>query len=153
VLFAAAYAAMNLGAFVVVALAGRELRDITGLGRSRPASAGAAMVVFLIFADLLASFLETLQLLIRKPPLGLITALAEVVSDLGKPIFRSATIRSPLLPRRSASSSRSDWQHSPRDRKSADHEYGLNTRLTAPCPALIRVIGRIRVSFRSSSCA
>ena len=47
VVFAAAYAAMNLGAFAVVALAGRELLDFVGLGRSRPV-AGAAMVVFLI---------------------------------------------------------------------------------------------------------
>jgi proton-translocating NADH-quinone oxidoreductase chain N len=47
VVFAVAYAAMNLGAFAVVALAGRELRDFKGLGRSRPA-AGAAMVVFLV---------------------------------------------------------------------------------------------------------
>ncbi len=47
IVFAAAYAAMNLGAFAVVALAGRNLGDFTGLGRSRPA-AGAAMVVFLI---------------------------------------------------------------------------------------------------------
>ena len=45
--FAAAYAAMNLGAFAVVMLAGRDLRDFAGLGRARPA-AGAAMVVFLI---------------------------------------------------------------------------------------------------------
>ena len=47
VVFAAAYAAMNVGAFAVVLLAGRDLRDFAGLGRSRPA-AGAAMVVFLI---------------------------------------------------------------------------------------------------------
>jgi NADH-quinone oxidoreductase subunit N len=47
VVFAVAYAAMNLGAFTVVALAGRELNDFAGLGRSRPA-VGAAMVVFLI---------------------------------------------------------------------------------------------------------
>lgn len=47
VVFAAAYAAMNLGAFAIVLLAGRGLRDLAGLGRSRPA-AGAAMVVFLI---------------------------------------------------------------------------------------------------------
>jgi NADH:ubiquinone oxidoreductase subunit 2 (subunit N) len=47
VVFAAAYAAMNIGAFAVVAIAGRELREFTGLGRSRPA-AGAAMVLFLI---------------------------------------------------------------------------------------------------------
>jgi NADH-quinone oxidoreductase subunit N len=47
VVFAAAYAAMNLGAFAVVALAGKELNDFAGLGRSRPA-VGVAMVVFLI---------------------------------------------------------------------------------------------------------
>ena len=47
VVFAAAYAAMNLGAFAIVALAGRNIRDFVGLGRSRPV-AGAAMVVFLI---------------------------------------------------------------------------------------------------------
>ena len=47
VVFAAAYAAMNLGAFAVVVLAGRSLRGFAGLGRSRPA-AGAAMVIFLI---------------------------------------------------------------------------------------------------------
>lgn len=47
VVFAAAYAAMNLGAFAIVVLVGRNLRDFAGLGRSRPA-AGAAMVVFLI---------------------------------------------------------------------------------------------------------
>jgi NADH-quinone oxidoreductase subunit N len=45
--FAAAYAAMNLGAFAVVAVAGRALRDFTGLGRSAPIL-GAAMVVFLV---------------------------------------------------------------------------------------------------------
>lgn len=47
VVFAAAYAAMNLGAFAVVALAGRDLHDFVGLGRSKPA-AGVAMVIFLI---------------------------------------------------------------------------------------------------------
>ncbi len=47
VVFAAAYAAMNVGAFAVVLVAGRDLRDFVGLGRARPA-AGAAMVVFLI---------------------------------------------------------------------------------------------------------
>jgi NADH-quinone oxidoreductase subunit N len=47
VVFAAAYTAMNLGAFAIVMLAGRDLRDFAGFGRSRPA-AGAAMVVFLI---------------------------------------------------------------------------------------------------------
>jgi proton-translocating NADH-quinone oxidoreductase chain N len=47
VVFAAAYAAMNMGAFAIVALVGRNLRDFVGFGRSRPA-AGAAMVVFLL---------------------------------------------------------------------------------------------------------
>jgi len=47
VVFAAAYAAMNLGAFAVVALAGRNLRDFAGIGRTNPA-AGTAMVIFLI---------------------------------------------------------------------------------------------------------
>jgi proton-translocating NADH-quinone oxidoreductase chain N len=47
VVFAAAYAAMNLGAFAVVMVAGRSLRNFAGLGRSRPA-VGVAMVVFLI---------------------------------------------------------------------------------------------------------
>ncbi len=42
VVFAAAYAAMNLGAFAVVAQTGRHLRDFAGFGRSRPA-AGAAI--------------------------------------------------------------------------------------------------------------
>ncbi|MCA1715394.1 MAG: NADH-quinone oxidoreductase subunit N [Actinobacteria bacterium] len=47
VVFAAAYAAMNLGAFAVVARTGRNLRDFTGLGRSAPWT-GGAMVIFLI---------------------------------------------------------------------------------------------------------
>jgi NADH-quinone oxidoreductase subunit N len=47
VVFAAAYAAMNLGAFAVVAGAGRQMRDFVGLGRAAPAI-GAAMVIFLI---------------------------------------------------------------------------------------------------------
>ena len=47
IVFAVAYAAMNLGAFAVVAFAGRNLRDFAGLGRARPAT-GAAMVIFLI---------------------------------------------------------------------------------------------------------
>jgi len=47
VVFAAAYAAMHIGAFAVVMLAGRDLRDFAGLGRTRPA-AGVAMVFFLI---------------------------------------------------------------------------------------------------------
>ncbi len=47
VVFAAAYAAMNLGAFAVVARVGRNLRDFTGLGRAAPWT-GGAMVIFLI---------------------------------------------------------------------------------------------------------
>lgn len=47
VVFAAAYAAMNLGAFAIVLLAGRDIHDFVGLGRARP-TAGAAMVIFLI---------------------------------------------------------------------------------------------------------
>ena len=56
VVFAAAYAAMNIGAFAVVAHAGPVfsgvrgpvwLRNLSGLGRSAP-WAGAAMVIFLI---------------------------------------------------------------------------------------------------------
>ena len=47
IVFAAAYAAMNLGAFAVVARVGRNLRAFTGLGRSAPAT-GVAMVIFLI---------------------------------------------------------------------------------------------------------
>ena len=45
--FAAAYAAMNVGAFAVVMRSGRYLRDLAGLGRYAP-WAGGAMVVFLI---------------------------------------------------------------------------------------------------------
>ena len=47
VLFAAAYAAMNLGAFAVVAGSGRTLDALRGLGRARPVI-GVAMIVFLI---------------------------------------------------------------------------------------------------------
>ena len=47
VVFAAAYAAMNLGAFAVALGVGRELAAFAGLGWSRP-WAGAAMVVFLL---------------------------------------------------------------------------------------------------------
>ena len=46
-LFAAAYAAMNLGAFAVVAMTGRTLDAFRGLGRTRPV-VGVAMVVFLL---------------------------------------------------------------------------------------------------------
>jgi proton-translocating NADH-quinone oxidoreductase chain N len=45
--FAAAYAAMNVGAFAVAAGYGRYLRDLAGLGRYAPWT-GGAMVVFLI---------------------------------------------------------------------------------------------------------
>ena len=47
ILFAAAYAAMNLGAFAVAAATGRTLNDFGGLGRARPLM-GIAMVVFLL---------------------------------------------------------------------------------------------------------
>jgi NADH-quinone oxidoreductase subunit N len=47
VVFAAAYAAMNLGAFAVVARAGRELEAFGGVGRSAPWM-GAAMAIFLL---------------------------------------------------------------------------------------------------------
>jgi len=45
--FAAAYVAMNLGAFAVIMVAGRSLDDLEGVGRSRP-WLGVAMVVFLL---------------------------------------------------------------------------------------------------------
>jgi NADH-quinone oxidoreductase subunit N len=47
IVFAAAYVAMNLGAFAIVMAAGRNLDDITGFGRKRPI-AGVAMVIFLL---------------------------------------------------------------------------------------------------------
>jgi NADH-quinone oxidoreductase subunit N len=47
VVFAAAYAAMNLGAFAVVARAGRNVEQFDGIGRLAPWT-GAAMVVFLL---------------------------------------------------------------------------------------------------------
>jgi len=47
VVFAVAYAAMNVGAFAVVLGTGRDLDAFVGLGRSTP-WAGAAMVVFLL---------------------------------------------------------------------------------------------------------
>ena len=47
VVFAAAYAAMNLGAFAVVLAVGRDLAAFAGVGRARPL-AGAAMVVFFL---------------------------------------------------------------------------------------------------------
>jgi len=45
--FAAAYVAMNLGAFAFIMVAGRSLDDLEGLGRARP-WLGVAMVVFLL---------------------------------------------------------------------------------------------------------
>ncbi len=47
VTFAAAYAAMNLGAFAVVLVAGRELPDLEGFGRAHP-WIGLSMVAFLL---------------------------------------------------------------------------------------------------------
>ncbi len=47
VVFGAAYAAMNLGAFAIIAETGDTLEAVTGLGRKR-VFAGVAMVVFLL---------------------------------------------------------------------------------------------------------
>ncbi|MCF6272894.1 MAG: NADH-quinone oxidoreductase subunit N [Rhodobacteraceae bacterium] len=47
VVFGAAYAAMNIGAFTIILLAGRDLEAIRGLGRHTPLL-GVAMVVFLL---------------------------------------------------------------------------------------------------------
>ncbi len=47
VIFAAAYAAMNLGAFAIAARVGRDLSAFTGIGFSAPWT-GGAMVVFLL---------------------------------------------------------------------------------------------------------
>ncbi len=47
IIFAAAYAAMNLGAFTIVLSVGRDLRSFAGFGRTNPA-AGVAMVIFMI---------------------------------------------------------------------------------------------------------
>lgn len=47
VVFAAAYAAMNIGMFSVIAVVGRSLDDFTGVGRARPWLGGAA-VIFLL---------------------------------------------------------------------------------------------------------
>jgi len=47
IVFAAAYAAMNIGAFAVVLMAGREMDRIRGLGRTNP-GLGVAMTVFLL---------------------------------------------------------------------------------------------------------
>ena len=47
IFFAAAYAAMNLGAFAVIAAVGRTLNDFNGLGRAQPL-VGVAMVLFLL---------------------------------------------------------------------------------------------------------
>ena len=47
IVFGAAYVAMNLGAFAVIMIAGRDLDDFKGFGRARPVI-GVAMVVFLL---------------------------------------------------------------------------------------------------------
>jgi NADH-quinone oxidoreductase subunit N len=47
IVFGAAYAAMNMGAFAIVLLAGRDMETIRGLGRRAP-MLGVAMVVFLL---------------------------------------------------------------------------------------------------------
>ncbi|HCJ00311.1 MAG TPA: oxidoreductase, partial [Sulfitobacter sp.] len=47
IVFGAAYVAMNLGAFAVIMVAGRDLDDFKGFGRARPVI-GVAMVLFLL---------------------------------------------------------------------------------------------------------
>jgi len=47
IVFAAAYAAMNIGTFAIVARVGRELEAFTGVGRAMPWT-GAALVIFLL---------------------------------------------------------------------------------------------------------
>ncbi len=47
IVFGAAYAAMNIGAFAIVLLGGRDMAAIRGLGRRAPAL-GVAMVIFLL---------------------------------------------------------------------------------------------------------
>jgi NADH-quinone oxidoreductase subunit N len=47
ILFAGAYAAMNLGAFAIVLYVGRDLRSFIGVGRTNPA-AGVSMAVFML---------------------------------------------------------------------------------------------------------
>lgn len=47
IIFAAAYVAMNLGAFAIIMVAGRNLGNFKGFGRTAPIT-GAAMVVFLL---------------------------------------------------------------------------------------------------------
>ena len=47
IIMAAAYVAMNLGAFAIVLVTGRHLDDIRSFGRTHPI-AGVAMVVFLL---------------------------------------------------------------------------------------------------------
>lgn len=47
IVFGAAYVAMNLGAFAIVMVAGRDLSDLRGFGRRHPV-AGVAMVIFLL---------------------------------------------------------------------------------------------------------
>ena len=47
IVFGAAYVAMNLGAFAILMVAGRNLDDFVGFGLARPV-AGVAMVVFLL---------------------------------------------------------------------------------------------------------
>jgi NADH-quinone oxidoreductase subunit N len=47
IVFAAAYAAMNLGAFAVVQHTGRQLESFKGMGRASPLL-GVAMVIFLL---------------------------------------------------------------------------------------------------------
>ena len=60
-----------------------------------------------------------------------ITIPTELLLGLGKPILRSATMRSLLLPRRSSSSLRSAPPYSPGDREDADQQLGISMQFLA----------------------
>lgn len=114
VVFAAAYAAMNLGAFAVVAQAGRELEAFSGFGRTT-AWLGGAMVVFLLslvgipplagFAGKLLLFGAALEagyawlavVGILNSVLSLAVYLRIVVVMYRQPARSQAALRSPLL--------------------------------------------------------
>jgi hypothetical protein len=74
--------------------------------------------------------LPTSLLLFRQPPIRAITTTAESVLGLGRLVVRSVAIRSPLLPRRSASSSRSDRQRFLHDWEDADQVFGSTMRFS-----------------------
>lgn len=64
VIFAAAYAAMNVGAFAIVARVGRDLSAFVGVGRTAPWTGGAMMVFLLSLVGVppLAGFIGKLLL-------------------------------------------------------------------------------------------